>query len=569
MGYSGAMMPQSSGFRAGAATSLAALLASVLLAGCAAQAPKAVPKDPLAVAEAALKQAQCREAAEAFVQAASASDDLRLASRATQVSLGCEQFPSAERAVARWQQLAPYAGEAALARTIIALKLYRLDEARKALTSWRDSGSAGNQDPGRFAELLESETEASAVYRVFGDVLMTDDSTADVVMAQALLALHAYDLRAALRLAERALEIESSLLPARVVIIRAQSLLGETDTALAAARELQGQLGGEDVFLVTDVLNSAHRDEQARAELLRLRADPQLAAAADRRLGAMALQQGDEAEAAKRFSGLLGQRGSTAIAMLYLAQIAERQGDDDKALQGYALLADSGVALMARGAAGQILLRQGKRAEALALIDDYLRDHPESAIEAYGARAQLLASHGDYAEVIAGLDAALLRYPEHPTLSYQRATMLERAGRHRDAEKAFEVLLRKRPDDPGILNALGFTLSDHGRGLDRAEKLVRQALAVSPDNPAIQDSLGWIHYRRGRLADAAQVLELSWRNGRDAEIGAHFGEVLWKQGSEGRARYVWQQALNMDPGNALVLATQQRLTGEAAPGRRH
>ena len=43
--------------------------------------------------------------------------------------------------------------------------------------------------------------------------------------------------------------------------------------------------------------------------------------------------------------------------MLYLAQIAERQGDDDKALQGYALLADSGVALMARGAAGQILAR--------------------------------------------------------------------------------------------------------------------------------------------------------------------------------------------------------------------
>ena len=65
------------------------------------------------------------------------------------------------------------------------------------------------------------------------------------------------------------------------------------------------------------------------------------------------------------------------------------------------------------------------------------------------------------------------------------------------------------------------------------------------------------------------MLELAWRNGRDAEIGAHFGEVLWQQGNEGRARYVWQQALNMDPGNALVRATQGRLTGEAAPGARH
>jgi Flp pilus assembly protein TadD len=170
---------------------------------------------------------------------------------------------------------------------------------------------------------------------------------------------------------------------------------------------------------------------------------------------------------------------------------------------------------------------------------------------------------------VAVLDAALKDYPGHPQLEYQRATMLERAGRHADAERAFEQLLKKRPDDPGIVNALGFTLADHQRSLDRAEKLIRQALAVSPDNPAIQDSLGWVQFRRGHLPDAAKILELAWRNGRDAEIGAHFGEVLWKRGEEGRARYVWQQALNLDPDNALVRSTQARLTGEEAPaGRR-
>ena len=75
------------------------------------------------------------------------------------------------------------------------------------------------------------------------------------------------------------------------------------------------------------------------------------------------------------------------------------------------------------------------------------------------------------------------------------------------------------------------------------------------------DRGGWPD--RGRQAQALPVLEQAWRTSRDAEIGAHFGEVLWKKGDEGRAHYVWAQALNRDPVNALVLATRDRLT--AAP----
>ncbi len=568
-------MPQSNGFRAGAATSVAALVVMAVLAGCAStpgrQAHAAAATDANAavmVAEVALERGQCREAAEAYARAAAASTDIPLASRATQVAIGCEQLPLAQRSAQRWQALAPLAGEPALARTIVALKLYQPQEARKALTLWRDSGAAGNQDPGRFAELLENETEATAAYRLFGEVLLNDDATADVVLAQAQLALHAFDLQHATELARRALALEASLVPARLVLIRSQALRGDYDQALAGAREIQGKVSGDDVFLVFDVLNAAQRGEQARAELLRLRADTRLAPAVDRRLGVMAMDQGDTAEAEQRFGALVGQRGSTTIALVYLAQLAERRGDEDRALRSYGLLADSTVSLLARGAAARILLHQGKREQAMALLDAYQHDHPESAIETIGARAQVLAGNADFAAAVATIDAALKAYPGHPTLEYQRATMLERGGQHRDAEQAFEQLLRKRPEDPGIANALGFTLADHGRSLDRAEKLVRQALAVSPDNPAIQDSLGWVVFRKGRLAEASQILERAWRNGRDADIAAHFGEVLWKQGEEGRARYVWQQALNIDPDNMLVRSTLTRLTGEEPPRRR-
>jgi tetratricopeptide (TPR) repeat protein len=551
-----------------------ALLAAstVLFGGCATQPsaakPKATVEDDAArllVAEVALERGDCRAAAEGYLKATRESDDQRIAARATEVALSCEQLPTARLASARWRELAPFSGEAALAATLVALQLYKLDEASSSLAAWRDSGSAGNQDPGRFAELLERETESTAAYHVFGQVLASDDPTSDVVLAQATLALHAFDLTAAVNLARRALEMDTSLVQAKLLILRAQALQGDYDDALTAARELQPTLAGDDLFVVADVLNAADRGDQARAELLRLREQPALALAVDRRLGALAMEQGDAAEAERRFTALLGQRGGTTLALFYLAELAERRGDIVRALQNYQLLADSSLALLARSAAARIMLSQGDRKGAMALIDEHASQHPEAAIELVTTRAQLLGNAGDHNGAIAALDAALLKYPQHPGLTYQRATTLERAGRSRQSIAAFEALLRQRPADPGIANALGFTLADHNRELERAEKLIKQALAVSPDNPAIQDSLGWVYLRKGRVREAAGILEHAWRNGRDAEIAAHWGESLWQLGEQGRARYVWQQALNLDPSNRAVQSTMARLTGESAP----
>src|SRR5690606_9943319 len=102
----------------------------------------------------------------------------------------------------------------------------------------------------------------------------------------------------------------------------------------------------------------------------------------------------------------------------------------------------------------------------------------------------------------------------------------------------------------------------HSQRLAEAEALIRKALVVSPDNPAIQDSLGWVLFRRGRTGEALAVLERAWQNTTDAEIGAHFGEVLWKSGDENQARHVWQQALNGSPDHKGLRATMSRLTGE-------
>jgi tetratricopeptide (TPR) repeat protein len=552
------------------------LVLAIGLAGCVSTTPDAgaaAPKKPVVVvakgesesllaAENALRDGNCRAAAENYLAAALVSTDAGVATRASQLAVGCNQLTAARAAVVRWRELEPYSGDAALTAALIALKRYDLTEARSALTEWRDSGSAGSQDPLRFAELLEEEAEATAVYRIFGEVLVGEQPTAEVLLAKARLAMSAQNMRVAMEAAQQALTLDTGMIEAQTIVVRALSVLGENNAAIEGARALSAQLQGEDVYLLVDLLSAADRHDEARQELNRLAAVADTRLGAERRMVAMSIQEGDLDAAEARLGPLMSDRSTAAIAVLYLAQLAERRGDDARALQSYRLLADTSLALAARSAAARLMLKGGDRKGALALLDEYAAQNPDSMLQAGSARAQLLAQAGDLSGALEGLDKLRDQYPDHPDLDYQRATALETGGRTREAVAQFEQALKLRPDDPQISNALGFTLADHNLRLSRAEQLVRHAISISPDNPAIQDSLGWVLYRRGKVKDALPVLERAWRNSGDGEIAAHYGEALWKSGDEGQARYVWQQALNNSPDHKGVRTTMVRLTGE-------
>jgi len=534
-------------------------------AAATAPAPKG-ESEALMAAENALRAGDCRGASENYLAAARASSEASAAMRASQLAVGCEQFTTARQATQRWLELDPWSGDAALTAALVALKRYDLNEARKALTTWRDSGSAGSQDPLRFAELLEQETDATAVYRVFGDVLVSDDPTAEVLLAEARLAMAAHNMKVARASAEKALTLDSELVEARIIILRTLSMQGQHDSAIEGARALKGVLEGEDMFLVAALLTAADRNDEARKELEPLAAVPETKLGAERRLIAMSMQEGDFAAAEERLKPLMGERGTTALAILVMAQLSEQKGDDARAMQSYQLLADSSLALTARRAAARLLMKHGDKKNALMLLDDYAAQNPEARVETGASRAQLLAQSGDLQGALQGLDELQQAYPDHPDLEYQRATVLETGGRTRDAIAAFERAQKERPDDPQLSNALGFTLADHNQKLGRAEELVRHALEVSPDNPAIQDSLGWVMFRRGRLDQALPILKKAWNNSGDSEIAAHYGEALWKSGDQGQARYIWQQALNTDPSHSGLRATMSRLTGEEVGG---
>jgi tetratricopeptide (TPR) repeat protein len=267
------------------------------------------------------------------------------------------------------------------------------------------------------------------------------------------------------------------------------------------------------------------------------------------------------AVAGRRFGSLVSSPEAAGEAFFYLSSIAEREGRTDLALEGYTKLVEAGAGLLVRGRAARLMMKKDDRAGAFRLLDEYAIKERSEALDVEFAKAALLEDSGKANEAIALLQLALERYPDHPGVRYQIALMQDKSGMKRDSEKSFEALLKDRPEDASLLNALGYSLADRNEKLPRAEAMIRKALEASPDNPAFLDSLGWVRYRRGDIPGALPPLERAYRIFPDPEIASHWGELLWLSGKQAEARALWARSLARAPDSKPLRATIERLTG--------
>ena len=520
-------------------------------------------------AEIALQRNDCGRASANYAIAAQRLSDAKLAARASDVALECGQYQAAERAAARWRTLVPTEPAALRAAMRADLGLYRIEDARDAFDGWAKtgalasaSGAAGvsKSDSGS-ADALRQVAQESGVPATLA---MLRGSQAPALrsgasqLALADLALDGWNYREALRYGQAALSAGAPAGPAQSLLARAHAGLGEADQAVAAAAAARAAAPKEQSFASADVLILLGRERDARTELETLRDTAALHMQAQRRLGLLAFNRGDYEEAQRDFSELLNDHDSSAIAVYYLAAIADRRNDVATAIRGYQLLAGSGLDAAARDRVATLLYKEGQRDQALQVLKATDEASPPARLNAEIAQAQLLSNGGEADQSLARIDDALARFPNHPDLLYQKAILLEKAGRTEAAVAQLENLYHDRPQDGAIANALGYLLADHNRELAHADKLITAALKNEPDNPAILDSMGWLDYRRGNSHAALQLLERAFHLAQDGDIGAHWGEVLWATGDKVKAREAWSRALIADPDNALVRAAQQR-----------
>ena len=190
------------------------------------------------------------------------------------------------------------------------------------------------------------------------------------------------------------------------------------------------------------------------------------------------------------------------------------------------------------------LERAGKVREAEGLLTRALAEEPTVAL--IEAHASLLQRQAKAAEAVALLERWTTELPSEPVLRFSLALAYERAGRRGEGLAVMRSLQREQPDNPPVLNFVGYTLAEEGESLDEAERLVRRALELRPDTGAYLDSLGWVLLRKGDVGAALGVLERAAAlEPGEPVILDHLGEALRRVGRGTEAQRRWRQALEL------------------------
>lgn len=133
-------------------------------------------------------------------------------------------------------------------------------------------------------------------------------------------------------------------------------------------------------------------------------------------------------------------------------------------------------------------------------------------------------------------------------IRFQRGVVLEALGRMDEAENELWAALTAAPNEPTILNTLGYLWVDSGRRVEQGAEMLARAHAAEPENGNIQDSLGWAQFRQGQYDTAVETLEGAVnKQPANAEIVDHLGDAYWQVGRRREAEWQWTRVLTLDP----------------------
>jgi tetratricopeptide (TPR) repeat protein len=151
------------------------------------------------------------------------------------------------------------------------------------------------------------------------------------------------------------------------------------------------------------------------------------------------------------------------------------------------------------------------------------------------------------------------------TLLLLRAAALEDANRWPEAKQALQEGLALAPEQPLLLNFMGYGQLERGENLDSAEAMIRKASELAPDDASIADSLGWAQFKRGKLEEAIATLQNAAEKDPDqAEIQEHLGDALYTSGRRYEARFAWNAAL-VTAEDEIAARVKAKLAGGLTP----
>jgi len=500
-------------------------------------------------------------AAQGYLEMARSTRDPRLARRATEIATYARLQGIALESARLWYELDKGNPQARQSLVGLLLSGNKIGEAKPHLQALINADGNPAQGFMQLHTLMSKHPDKQAVYSVVKDLAQGYKQMPEAHFAVAQAAYSAGKFEVAMNEVHEALKLRPDW---EIGALLQAQMLQQRESPRAALDYLRG------------FLESYPRAREARANYARLligekqikEARAQYQMMLDEQpgnadivvtMGLLSLQMDDfEVAEAHLKKGLeLNYRDPDTL-RFYIGQSYEERKRYRDAMQWYAQVSDGDQFVAAQARYAFLLGRENTLAEAREYLQNVKVQSDEQRAMLIQAEAQLLREAKNYRESYDLLAGALERQPENPDLLYDSALAAEKLDKLEVVETNLRKLIKLKPDHAQAYNALGYTLADRTDRLTEAKQYIEKALTLSPDDPFILDSMGWVHYRMGNSAEGLGYLERAYSTRPDPEIAAHLGEVLWTKGRQADAEKVWRDSQKDHPENELLQDTMQR-----------
>lgn len=488
--------------------------------------------------------------------------DPRLAKRAAQLAIESGEMEKAIAAFRIWQEVEPASTVATRMLSSILLRGGKLDEARVEFFKVIKAEEA-NAGPVflQIYQLVASYPDKAAALKLMRDLAQPYPHVAEAHWSVAQLAhasgneeLALNEVRQARSLRAEwnmAVSLEAQLLQKHAPQ-QGLEVLRRYLSEYPKAREIRLQYAR--------ALLEQKQYRPARDEFQRLANENPDNPDMEFAIALISLQMNDLQGAETQLKKTLGKgKKEQDTVQFYLGQLSEAKKDDDEAAIAYYREVKGGeYQFAAQLRIAYLLSKRGKLDEARQYLHQVQAASNQQRVQLLLVEAQLLREASQLPEAYQVLQQGLAKLPNHPDLLYEAAMLGDKLGKHAVAEQLLRKLIQIKPDHAHAYNALGYSLLERNERIAEAVLLVEKALQLAPDDPAIMDSVGWGYYRSGKLDESVKMLRRAFAGNPDPEIAAHLGEVLWARGDKEEARKIWQDSLKANPGNAQLQAVTRK-----------
>ena len=254
-----------------------------------------------------------------------------------------------------------------------------------------------------------------------------------------------------------------------------------------------------------------------------------------------------------------------AATLVILGTVKEALGKQEEAIDFYSMVPEqSPMRRVSELQLGLALADLDRNAEAKDHLKALIASDP-SDVRSYLAYGAVLSDDKDYAEMALNYEAAIAAAGPVPSpstwnLYFQLGIARERLKQWPKAEVAFKRALELSPEQPQVMNYLGYSWIDMNINLEEGMDLIQNAVDLRPNDGYIVDSLGWAHYRLGNFDAAVRELERAVElKPADPTINDHLGDAYWRVGRKLEATFQWNRALSNDPDEELKPKIEEML----------